>query len=35
MSWLTLTATSRMEALEAARAAIAVWLEVSPDAFDV
>ena len=30
-----LSATSRREALEAAREAIATWLEVEPDSFDV
>jgi hypothetical protein len=29
------TATNRREALDEARAAIAEWLEVQPDAFDV
>ena len=35
LPWVTLTATGRREVLEAARAAIAEWLEVPPDAFDL
>ena len=35
MAWLSVAATGRSEALDAARAAIAEWLEVSPQAFDV
>jgi hypothetical protein len=35
MAWLTVTATSRHEALDAARAAIAEWLEVPPQSFDL
>jgi hypothetical protein len=34
LPWLPLAATSRREALDEARAAIAAWLEVPPDAFD-
>jgi hypothetical protein len=33
--WVSLTATGRLEALDEARAAIAEWLDVSGDAFDV
>jgi hypothetical protein len=33
--WVSLTATGRLEALDEARAAIAEWLGVSPEAFDV
>jgi len=35
MPWLPLTAASRREALDATRVAIARWLEVEPDTFDV
>jgi hypothetical protein len=35
MPWVTVTATGRREARDEARTAIAEWLEVSPDAFDV
>jgi len=35
MAWLTVTSTSRQGALDAARAAIADWLDVAPEAFDV
>lgn len=35
MPWLSLAATSRREALDEARAAIATWLGVPLDAFDV
>jgi hypothetical protein len=35
MSWLTVAASSRSEAMEAARSAIAESLEVSPGAFDI
>ncbi len=33
--WLPIEASNRDEALEAARAAIAAWLEVEPDRFEV
>jgi hypothetical protein len=33
MAWLSVAATSRPEALDAARAAIAAWLDVSADTF--
>jgi hypothetical protein len=35
LPWLSVTALGRREALDEARAAIAEWLEVEPDAFDV
>lgn len=35
LPWVSLTATGRREALDEARAAIAAWLQVEPDAFDV
>ena len=35
LSWVTVTAPSRREALDATRAAIAEWLEMPPDSFDV
>jgi len=35
MSWLTVTAAGHSSALDAARAAIAEWLDVPPEAFDV
>lgn len=35
LPWLSVTATGRREALDEARAAIAEWLDVPPDAFDV
>lgn len=35
MSWLAVTTTSRRGELDAARAAIAEWLDVPPDSFDV
>ena len=35
LPWVSVTATSRREALAEARAAIAAWLEVSPEGFDV
>jgi hypothetical protein len=33
--WVPVTATGRREALDEARAAIAEWLGVPPDGFDV
>jgi hypothetical protein len=33
--WVTVTATGRREALDETRAAIAEWLDVAPDSFDV
>jgi hypothetical protein len=33
--WLSVTATTRLDALDAARAAVSAWLEVEPEAFDV
>jgi hypothetical protein len=35
LPWVPVTATSRREALDEARAAIADWLDVRPDSFDV
>ena len=35
LPWVSVEATNRREALDAARAAIAAWLQVEPDAFDV
>ena len=35
LPWLSVAAASRREALDEARAAIAGWLEVSPESFDV
>jgi hypothetical protein len=35
MPWLSVAADGRREAMVEARAAIAGWLEVDPDAFDV
>jgi hypothetical protein len=35
LPWLSVTAASRRDALDAGRAAIAEWLEVPPDAFDL
>lgn len=35
LPWVSLTATGRREALDEARAAIAAWLQIEPDAFDV
>ncbi len=35
LPWLTVVATGRREALDEARAALAEWLEVERDAFDV
>ena len=35
LPWLAVSATSRRDALEAAKAAIAQWLDVSPDSFDI
>ena len=35
LPWVMVAATSRRDTLEAARAAIAEWLDVAPDAFDV
>ena len=35
LPWLSVVATDRREALDAARAAIAEWLEVQRDASDV
>ena len=35
LPWLKLAATGRQEAVDAARATIAEWLEVDPDAFDL
>jgi hypothetical protein len=35
LPWLSVPATSRREVLAAARAAIAGWLEVAPESFDV
>ena len=35
LPWLPVVATSRREALEAGREAIAAWLEVGPDALDL
>jgi hypothetical protein len=35
LPWLKLAATGRRAAMDEARAAIAAWLEVPPDAFDV
>lgn len=35
MPWLSVAAVNRREALDEARAAIAAWLQVEPDAFDV
>ena len=35
MPWVSVAAVNRREALDEARAAIAAWLEVEPDAFDV
>ena len=35
LPWVTVTATGRREALDEARAAIAEWLEVERDSFDV
>jgi hypothetical protein len=35
LPWVPVTATGRREALDEARAAIAEWLDVSPEAFDV
>jgi hypothetical protein len=33
--WLSIDANDRRSAVEATRAAVAVWLGVAPDAFDV
>ena len=33
--WVTVAAAGRQDVLDTARAAIAEWLEVAPDAFDV
>ena len=33
--WLTIDATTRAEALAAARRAVSAWLECDPDAFEV
>ena len=35
LRWVSATATGRREALDEARTAIAEWLGVSPDSFDV
>ena len=35
LPWLSVTAQARREALDEARAAIAAWLDVRPDSFDV
>jgi hypothetical protein len=35
MSWLTVTAASRTEAVNVARAAIAEWLDVPRQSFDI
>jgi hypothetical protein len=35
MPWVTVTATGRREALDEARAAIAAWLDVPSDAFNL
>jgi hypothetical protein len=35
LSWLTVTGTSYVEALDAAREAIEAWLDVPADTFDV
>jgi hypothetical protein len=35
LPWVSVTATGRREALDEARAAIAEWLEMPPDSFDV
>lgn len=35
LPWVPLTATRRVEALDEARTAIADWLDVAPEAFDV
>ena len=35
LPWVAVTATGRREALDEARAAIAEWLGVAPDSFDV
>jgi hypothetical protein len=35
LPWVPVTATGRREALEEARAAIAEWLDVSAESFDV
>ncbi len=35
LPWLSVTATRRRDAMEAARAAMADWLDVTPDEFDV
>ena len=35
LPWVTVSAIGRREALDVARAGIAAWLEVAPDAFDV
>ena len=35
LPWVTVTATGRREAMDGARAAIAEWLDVPPEAFDV
>jgi hypothetical protein len=35
LPWVSVTATGRREALDEARAAIAEWLDVPPDSFDV
>jgi hypothetical protein len=35
LPWVSVTATGRREALDEARAAIASWLDVEPDSFDI
>ena len=35
LPWVSVTATGRREALDEARAAVAEWVEVQPDAFEV
>jgi hypothetical protein len=35
LPWITVTAAYRWDAIQAARAAIAAWLEVTIDSFDV
>ena len=35
LPWVVLTAAGRQAALEATRAAVAEWLDVPPEAFDV
>ena len=35
LPWLSVSATGRREALDEARAAIATWLDVEPESFDI